>query len=543
GSIVKTANATGSLTPFSWNLRDSSDSLVPDGVYTWTMRGKDAWGNGTAYRTGSFTVDGTPPVTKAVAASTAGANGWSVSAVKVTLTSKDAMSGVKSISWRVNGGAAHTYDTVATVTTNGTPTFEYRAVDKAGVRESWKSLTFRIDTKAPTIAIGYGGSAGDVAGLWRGPVTVTPTFTDATSGVAARTVSVDGADPVALSGASVVVDGEGAHTVTFGATDAAGNTSSRTESFTIDTVAPTVVTPDPVEGAAPPTVTPNGDKVTETVALPYTASEAATITAVVTAADGTTVVRTFTGKAAAGDGALAWDGRDKAGKPVPDGTYTVTLTGRDPAGNVGPTSAPLTVDVYGALSALARTQTQFYPQDGDTLAPRTKATWTMVAPATVTVTVRNAAGDVVRTAYADRALAAGAASWTWNGKLDDGTFAPRGTYRITVRATNGTQGSTQSATVLADAFKLTTSVTTAVRGKSLTIKARTSETLSTTPVVVVYEPGLTSRKVTMTKTSATTWTAKITPRTTASAGTLTLKVTAKDSLGGTNASAVRLVLK
>jgi flagellar hook assembly protein FlgD len=543
GAIVRTGTATGSLTRFAWDLRDGSGALVPDGGYTWTVRGKDAWGNGTAYRTGSFTVDGTPPVTKATSTSTAGSNGWIVSAVKVTLTSKDTMSGVKSISWRVNGGTAHVYDTVATVTTNGTPTFEYRATDKAGVRESWKTLTFKIDTKAPTIAIAYAGSAGDVAGMWRGPVTVTPTFTDASSGVVGRTVSVDGADPVALSGTSVIIDGDGSHTIAFGAKDAAGNTSTKSGKLTIDTVAPTIVTPDPAEGAAPPTVTPNGDKVTESAAFAYTVSEDSTVKAVVLASDGTTVVRTISTPVIAGDGTLRWDGRDKAGKPVPDGSYSVTLTARDGAGNVGPASVPRSVDVYAALSTLARTPTQFFPQDGDTLAPRTKATWTMLAPATVTVTVRNAAGDVVRTAYVDKALPAGAASWTWNGLLDDGSAAPRGTYRITVRATNGAQGAAQAASVLADAFKLTTSVTTAVRGKALTITARTTESLSTAPVVVVYEPGLTARKVAMTKTSSTTWSAKITPRTTATAGTLTLKVTAKDTLGGTNNSAVRLSLE
>ena len=97
--------------------------------------------------------------------------------------------------------------------------------------------------------------------------------------------------------------------------------------------------------------------------------------------------------------------------------------------------------------------------------------------------------------------------------------------------------------VLADAFELTTSVTTAVRGKSLTITARTTETLSTTPVLVIYEPGLPYRKVTMTKVSSTTWTAKLTPKTSAGTGTLSLKVKAKDSLGGANSSVVKLPLK
>ena len=281
GTVVNSDSATGDLIRFAWDLRTDAGSLVPDGVYTWALRGKDAWGNATAYRTGSFTVDGTPPVTKAVPASTAGANGWIVSPVKVTLTATDKMSGVKSISWRVNEGDVYAYDTVATLTANGVREFQYRAVDKAGVREAWKSITFRIDTKPPTVAVAYDGAAGTTAGMFRGPVTVKPTFDDASSGVASKTVAVDGGDPQPLTTASFVVDGEGGHTVTFGAKDVAGNAMTKSFTFAIDTVAPELVTPEPVEGEQPRTVTPNGDGVTDTVAIPFSLSEASTVAAAV----------------------------------------------------------------------------------------------------------------------------------------------------------------------------------------------------------------------------------------------------------------------
>jgi flagellar hook assembly protein FlgD len=542
GTVVNSDSAVGDLIRFAWDLRTDAGSLVADGVYTWALRGKDAWGNATAYRTGSFTVDGTPPVTKAVPASTAGANGWIVSPVKVTLTATDKMSGVKSISWRVNQGDVHAYDTVATLSANGVREFQYRAVDKAGVREAWKSITFRIDTKPPTVAVAYDGAAGTIAGMFRGPVTVKPSFDDASSGVASKTVAIDGGDPQPLTTASFVVDGEGGHSVTFGAKDLAGNAMTKSFTFTIDTVAPTLVTPEPADGEQPRTVTPNGDGVSDTVAIPFAVSEPSTVATTVATADGT-VMRTFKTSVAGGDRTVEWNGRDGAGKVLPDGRYTVTLTPTDAAGNPGEPGTPVTVDVYGALANVARTPTQFFPQDADTLVPTTKATWTLRAPATVTVDVRDEAGVVVRTAYTERALPAGAAAWRWNGKRDDGSFAPRGRYRIVVRATNGEQRASQSAWVLADAFKLTTSVTTAVRGKSLTITARTTETLSATPVLVIYEPGLPYRTVTMTKASSTTWTAKLTPKTSAGAGTLSLKVKAKDSLGGSNSSAVKLPLE
>src|SRR4029079_10344043 len=61
GTVVTSDNATGDLVRFAWDLRTDAGSLVPDGVYTWALRGKDAWGNATAYRTGSFTGDGPAP--------------------------------------------------------------------------------------------------------------------------------------------------------------------------------------------------------------------------------------------------------------------------------------------------------------------------------------------------------------------------------------------------------------------------------------------------------------------------------------------------
>ena len=175
--------------------------------------------------------------------------------------------------------------------------------------------------------------------MFRGPVTVKPAFDDASSGVASKTVAVDGGDPQPLTTASFVVDGEGGHTVTFGAKDLAGNAMTKSFTFAIDTVAPELVTPEPVEGEQPRTVTPNGDGVTDTVAIPFSLSEASTVAATVAKADGT-VVRTFKTNVAGGDRSVDWNGRDGAGKALPDGRYTVTLTPTDAAGNAGEPGNP-----------------------------------------------------------------------------------------------------------------------------------------------------------------------------------------------------------
>jgi hypothetical protein len=157
--------------------------------------------------------------------------------------------------------------------------------------------------------------------------------------------------------------------------------------------------------------------------------------------------------------------------------------------------------------------------------------------------VLDAIGEVVRPAYANRALPAGRATWAWNGLVAGGADARPGSYRIVVSATNGTQRAAQSTTVEAAGFHLSASVESAVRGHAFTLSARSAEPLSTTPVVVVREAGVDPWTVTMTRASATRWTASITPRRAGDAGALDLTVRARDEAGGRNASATRLGLR
>jgi flagellar hook assembly protein FlgD len=539
GKTVKTLSSTGEITRLAWNLKAADGSPVADGAYTWSLRVADAWANAPLTQTGTFTVDGTAPVSRALPEATAGDNGWLVSPVSVTLSARDALSGVRSITWRLDGGTATTYADPARVAADGTRTFEYRATDRAGIREAWKSIVFKIDTKAPVITVASAGTDGDADGTWRGPVSITSSIKDAASGVAAKRFSIDDGEPAALGSDPIRVEGDGPHSVTVTAADKAGNKASTTLDVIIDTTAPVVEVPTASETV--PTVTPNGDRSGDEVALPFSVSEAGTITAVITSGDAK-VVRTIAAPTAGGASKLDWDGRTDAGAPAPDGRYTVTLTPRDLAGNTGkPTTTE--IDVYAALKDLTRSPRLFFPQDADTLAPKSTAGFTLLAPASVTIRVIDKDGVVVRTGIADKALPAGPATWTWNGKTDAGAFAPRGAYRIVVAATNGTQRAVQRASVHADAFLISTSVAVAVRGTSVTVTAVTAERLATTPRVVVRQPGLQPWSVKMTKRSSTTWTAVVTPKKGGSTGTLTLGVKATDTKGGSNASTIRLVLE
>jgi flagellar hook assembly protein FlgD len=253
-------------------------------------------------------------------------------------------------------------------------------------------------------------------------------------------------------------------------------------------------------------------------------------------------VRTLSATAtASGDGSLAWDGRTTAGTVAPDGTYAVTLVATDPAGNAS-TPVATAVDVYAALASVARTPSSFYPQDGDRLAASTSVSFRLLAAADASAAVVDAGGAVVRTLLPTTTLPAGPRTYAWDGRRTDGTFAPRGVYRFVVMATNGTQGASGSATVRADAFKATTSVATATRGRSFALTVVSVERLSTTPRVTVSQPGRASWTVTMKRVATKTWRVVVTPRSGAT-GTLVLSVSARDRAGGRNRTTVRLPLR
>ena len=200
------------------------------------------------------------------------------------------------------------------------------------------------------------------------------------------------------------------------------------------------------------------------------------------------------------------------------------------------------VAVYAALSAVKASSRYFYPQDGDKYAKTTTLSFTLLHTATVTETVTDAAGTVVYTRYTDAALAAGTYPWAWNGKTAAGAYVPRGTYVLTVHATDGTLAWTQSTTVYAEAFRIVSSDTTPARGQSITITVITAEALSTKPRLTISQPGHAARTVTMTKVSSTTYRITIKLAASGKAGSLGLKVSARDHGNKVNAAATSIAL-
>ncbi len=206
-----------------------------DGVHTLSFYATDNAGNQETAQSVTVKIDTTPPVAVASGYDSA----WHDSPVQVTLTATDNSggSGVKSITYSIDGAAPTTVATASTQVTiaapadhsnDGVHTLSFYATDNAGNQEAAQSVSVKIDTTPPTTTV---SGADD---LWHAqPVTVTLSATDNSggSGVKSITYSIDGGASTTVDTASTQVtvaapadhSNDGVHTLSYYATDNAGN--------------------------------------------------------------------------------------------------------------------------------------------------------------------------------------------------------------------------------------------------------------------------------------------------------------------------------
>jgi hypothetical protein len=184
--------------------------------------------------------DTTAPTTLAATSPAANAAGWNNGTVTVTLTASDDPGGlgVQSITYgsTTTNGATATFD----VSAEGTTTIPYFATDLAGNVEAPKTLVIRIDRTAPTTTAS--ASPAPNANGWNNtPVTVSVSADDgAGSGVQSITTT-----PGSL------VATEGVTTVTYFATDVAGNAeTAKNLVVRLDMTAPVITVPASVTADA-----------------------------------------------------------------------------------------------------------------------------------------------------------------------------------------------------------------------------------------------------------------------------------------------------
>ena len=183
--------------------------------------------------------------------------------IKWKVTDDDSGVNAASISLKIDSGAAITADitktaiaggyecsyTPSSVLVDGSHTIAFNAEDNDGNAAAQKTVTFIIDTVAPTLTV---SSPSDNSITNKASCTVSGVTNDATSSPV--TVTVNGKSvTVGTDGAfsTTITLTEGENTITVVATDAAGKATTVTRNVTLDTGAPTFVSvsinPNPVD--------------------------------------------------------------------------------------------------------------------------------------------------------------------------------------------------------------------------------------------------------------------------------------------------------
>jgi len=290
--------------------------------------------------------------------------------------------------------------------------------------------------------------------------------------------------------------------------------------------------------ADPATISPNADGYQDKTTITYMTNQSLFNTVAIY--DGSnTLMRTLKNAVvlAAGPQTLTWDGKytraSGTSTPVPDGTYTVRVTGQDAAGNTVQSQIPVVVDT--TISKISVSTASISP-NGDGQRDATTISYTLKVDASVTVLIRDGSGNAVRTVQSGVPQLAGVNSAVWDGKLDDTSVAPEGTYTAVVQATNaiGTIESVKAVTV-----DLTPPVVT----DAMVAPSPFVPPATTTISFGINEPGTVSVSIldatkavvrTLTKTlvagpNSLDWDGTTTGGTLAAPGTYTVKLSIKDT--------------
>ncbi|MGH3762478.1 OmpL47-type beta-barrel domain-containing protein [Actinophytocola sp.] len=255
GNYVDTATVTLSATDSGSGVASVEYSLdgaafVPytepvvvnePGPHMLHYRATDVAGNVSPEGMVDFTVverDTTAPTVSAEVIGEQDADGNYVGSAVVTVTASDADSGVASIEYSMDGAAFVPYTEPVQVSAAGEHAFAFRATDVAGNVSEEGSVSFTVveapgeDTTPPSVSAVV---SGDQDSNWNylDSATLTIDALDVDSGVASVEYKLDDGDWTAYT-EPVTVDTAGTHTVTYRATDKAGNVSAELSgTFTI----------------------------------------------------------------------------------------------------------------------------------------------------------------------------------------------------------------------------------------------------------------------------------------------------------------------
>jgi hypothetical protein len=241
---------TGDVT-VSWTCTDALSGPVgqpADDVVTGegtdlssTATCTDKAGNTATKTVSGIKIDRTAPSTTADVPDPL-ASGWYADAVQVTLDGHDALSGVDTTHYSVDGGTAQDYTGAFSFGQKGTHTISFWSTDVAGNVEdsAGNSITLKIDGNAPTTTVINPISPASGWFVTSG-IPVAFDASDAESGIAATYYTIDGGAAQTYGEPFTVDLSTGSHTITYWSVDLAGNAETKqTTQVKVDTVPPTI---------------------------------------------------------------------------------------------------------------------------------------------------------------------------------------------------------------------------------------------------------------------------------------------------------------
>ncbi|MGC8634398.1 MAG: FlgD immunoglobulin-like domain containing protein [Candidatus Limnocylindrales bacterium] len=245
--------------------------------------------------------------------------------------------------------------------------------------------------------------------------------------------------------------------------------------------------------AAPSVFTPNGDGISDTLPVTYSMTTPGSLQVSVTAASGG-IVRHLVLSDMPAAGRFAWDGRGDDGVVVPDGGYALVVSPIRAGGTFGPAMTVRT-RVLTAIKAPGAAPTVFDPLDFAAAANGTTLSMTTTQPATVTWTVTDSAGRVVRTLWSTRSTPAGvwALSWDGTGTLPGSGqigVLPAGLYRSTITATTPAGTLLMRSNVWLMPFRVTASPAVTSAGHLVSVLVVSAGPLQGAPRLYVTQAGL-----------------------------------------------------
>ena len=310
---------------------------VGQGDHTVTYWSVDNAGNVEDVHTTHVKVDDVRPSTSLATSpvSPDGDNGWfKQGSVQFTLSGSDAVSGVATTAYQIDGGAVQTYSSAVTISTQGDHTVTYWSVDNAGNVENANTAHVKLDNVKPSTSLATTPLTPDGTNNWFTQATVSFTLSgsDATSGVAHSYFTVDGGAQTAFAGSVAI--GQGDHTVTFWSVDTAGNLEdANTTHIKVDNVKPSTsisFSPSSPDGS-------NGWRVSATT-FTLSGSDATSGISTTKYQIDSGAVTTYPGSAVS----------------VPQGQHTVSYWSVDNAGNTetAQTSATIKVDTTNPSTSI-----------------------------------------------------------------------------------------------------------------------------------------------------------------------------------------------